>query len=723
MKTFSRKSYPVLISAISFFAFSSGLFAASAPLPLNPTVSALRDAAGGDIGYSLAEHTGQVNYVSTAKSRPIPLLSRPDASAETRALEFVSSYGKAFGIGAPKQLKTVKVGGKDEVGMEHVRLQQLHKGIPVTGGEMTVHLRGNGVVSVLAKTLPGLDALDVTPKITSADAEDIVRELLKKRGIDNALLSTPKLEVFNKGLLQGNKQPTHLAWFIEAKRLGVREYIWVDAGNSAVLLAFSQLPDARSRKVYDANSSDSLLGALVQSEGQTPTGDPDADAAYLFSGHTYDYFKNKHGRDSFDGFGAPIVSTVHYCPSLAECPYGNAFWDGTQMVYGEGFSAADDVDAHELTHAVTETSAGLYYYSQSGALNESFSDIFGETVDQGNKTGSDTAAVRWLIGEDVPGLGAIRNMKTPAAFNDPAKVKDSNFKCDIGDGDQGGVHSNSGVPNHAYQLMVDGGSYNGQTITGIGLTKAGKIQYRALTQYLTSGSNFLDDFNALQSACTDLIGTVGITAANCTQVKKAVIAVQMNSPICAKPAAPALCPSGTSASSLFFDGLEASGSNFATNDFTIWGIVQGFAKTGSLSIFGKSQANPSDSYYKMTKSVALPAGARMQFDHAFEFESDSAGRYDGGIVEYSTNNGITWADAGKLMAAGYKYNGAIISGTGNPLAGRSAFTADSFGYGATQMNLGVLAGKNVRFRFRMASDDLGASLGWFIDNIRIYQCK
>ena len=147
-----------------------------------------------------------------------------------------------------------------------------------------------------------------------------------------------------------------------------------------------------------------------------------------------------------------------------------------QMVYGEGFSRADDVDAHELTHAVTERSANLFYYMQSGALNESVSDVFGETVDQWNASlpggvarhGTDTAAVKWLLGEDVPGLGAIRNMRNPNAFGDPGKTSDTQYYCSYGDG--GGVHTNSGVPNHAFALSVDGGTYNGVAVTGIGLT-------------------------------------------------------------------------------------------------------------------------------------------------------------------------------------------------------------------------------------------------------------
>ena len=125
----------------------------------------------------------------------------------------------------------------------------------------------------------------------------------------------------------------------------------------------------------------------MRTEGGPATGDADADNAYTYLGDTYDYFWTQHGRDSWNGGGAALIATVHYCPNAASCPYQNAFWNGSQMVFGDGFSAADDVVAHELTHAVTETSANLFYYMQSGALNESFSDIFGEAVDLSNGRG------------------------------------------------------------------------------------------------------------------------------------------------------------------------------------------------------------------------------------------------------------------------------------------------------------------------------------------------
>ena len=129
-------------------------------------------------------------------------------------------------------------------------------------------------------------------------------------------------------------------------------------------------------------------------------------------------------------------------------------------------------------------------------------------------------------------------------------------------GDNGGVHSNSGVPNHAYALMVDGGVYNGFTISGIGLHKAGKIQYRALTTYLLSGSNFLDNYNALKQSCADLTPAV-VTAAECLEVAKALDAVQMANPLpCpdAQPVSVPLCPAGQVANNVFFDNLENTGS-------------------------------------------------------------------------------------------------------------------------------------------------------------------
>jgi hypothetical protein len=223
-----------------------------------------------------------------------------------------------------------------------------------------------------------------------------------------------------------------------------------------------------------------------------------------------------------------LVSTTRYCPDdFFNCPYQNAFWEGTQMVYGDGFASADDVVAHEMTHGVTEHESNLIYLNQSGAINESFSDIWGEFVDLTNGKGNDDPSVRWKVGEDLPPeIGAIRDMRDPTVFGDPDRMLSPNywqFQCD-----SGGVHINSGIGYMAAYLMTDGGSFNGKTVTGIGITKVAKIFYEAQTNLLTTASDYNDLAVALQQACINLTGTDGITAADCQEVANAIIATEMD---------------------------------------------------------------------------------------------------------------------------------------------------------------------------------------------------
>jgi bacillolysin len=331
-------------------------------------------------------------------------------------------------------MQVTSVQATDAVGMQHVRLQQLHRGIPVTAGELTVHLRGSAVIAVHAKTVADLTALEVNPTLSPKEAQAQVHAFLTKRfGISNARFNEPQLVVVQPGLLEARQTSSYLAWFVEATAPALYELLWVDAKTGALLLHVRQLADALNRQIYNGGESTTLPGTLVRSEGGPLTGDADADNAYTFLGDTYNYYRTVHGRDSVDNAGLTLVATVHSCPDPKEpCPLPNAFWNGIQMVFGDGFTSADDVTAHELTHAVTQYSANLFYYMQSGALNESFSDIFGETVDLTNGRGTDTAAVRWLLGEDLPGIGAIRNMMNPPQFGDPGKVSDTQFRCTSG---------------------------------------------------------------------------------------------------------------------------------------------------------------------------------------------------------------------------------------------------------------------------------------------------
>lgn len=499
-------------------------------------LQALDRAAGRPVRASLSSRTGLATFLAAAdKAHAIPVAVAPKAAAEERARAFLRAAGATVGVHSDQDVSLRAASTPDEVGVEHVRFQQIHNGVPVRGGELAVHLRGARVFAVNANTVAGVEDIPTTPTVTASRATAAAKALVAAQAAD-AHLSAPRLEIIDPGHFEERAGEARLAWFVEATGEMLREFIWVDALKGGVLFHFSQLAESLNRQVYTANYTSSIPGTAARSEGAAATGDTDIDTAYDYAGDTYNYYFTQHGRDSYDDAGASLISTVHYCSG--SCPYANAFWNGTQMVYGEGFSAADDVDAHELTHAVTEHSAGLVYCLQSGALNESFSDIFGETVDLTNTGGTDTAAVRWLMGEDIPGIGAIRNMYNPNQFNDPGKVSDSFFLCysSCNSSDSGGVHTNSGVPNHAYALMVAGGTYNGITVAGIGLTKAGKIEYRALTQYLSSSSSFNDDYNALQQSCADLIGVIGITDDDCVQVKNALDAVEMGSPLCPPPA-------------------------------------------------------------------------------------------------------------------------------------------------------------------------------------------
>ena len=675
---------------------------------------------------------GRVTFASRA-GRGVLLRGMQGAPASERALAFVDGYGEAFGLRAGTDARVVEPGRRDALGQEHVRLQQLHDGVPVTAAELIVHLEGDRVVGANGRTLADLPALPGA-SLTAPAAVEAAQTLIGKHIADQAAgaqYSQPRLEVFNRGMIDVGSYPTRLAWFVEATGDQLREFIWIDAYSGAVLLNFSQLTEAKNRTVYNMNhdaTQSNLPGVLARSEGQGPVADADVNQAYDFAGLTYDYYAANHGRDSFDNAGGQLRSSVHFGTN-----YQNAFWNGTQMVYGDGFTAADDVVAHELTHAVTERSAGLLYYNQSGALNESYSDIFGETVDlTSGLTGSDLPAHRWLLAEDLS-IGAIRNMMNPNAFGDPGKMSDSaQFVCRSDawtnpSGDSGGVHSNSGVPNHAFALMVDGGSFNGRTATGIGFTKAAKIQYRALTTYLTSGSGFADNANALNQSCSDLIGTLGITNSDCTQVATAIAAVEMtNTWPCtgATPPPATYCPAGGNPVALFADGFESGGVNWTASSTSAknWAVDTGLAETGVAMAFGPDVDVLSDHRFAMTNAVTLPANARMSFDHAFEFEHSSTAFYDGGVLEYSTNNGASWIDAGSLIDAGQAYNGALSTSFSNPLGGRTAFARSSFGYTATRLNLASLAGQSVRFRFRVGTDVNTASLGWAVDNVRLYTC-
>jgi bacillolysin len=726
----------------------------AAPPPPDDLTAALRQQTGERVQIAYHSQTGLVRYIGTDLEHPIrPASSLAfGASPEAAARQFMVEYGSLFGVthqASDLQVMSVTAAGGER---SFVRFQQLYGGIPVLGGEVIVQVDGaRNIVSANGEILPGID-LDTTPDVDAATAAHrAVEAAARWYGEDAAALTAtaPQLWIYNPLLLGGpGVQISRLVWRTELKPsdqvLPIRELVLVDAQAGFIALHFNQVETGKYRKIYD-NENNRALGlpgnGPVRVEGGPASGVDDVNKAYDYSGDVYDFYWNQHGRDSIDGAGMELIQTVRYCPSSTSvpCPYPNAFWNGTQMVYGQGFAAADDVVGHEMTHGVTDHESHLFYYYQSGAISEAFSDIWGEFIDQGNGKGNDSPAMKWLIGEDLP-VGAIRSMSNPPAYNDPDKMTSLNYTCDPTEDDNGGVHTNSGVANKAVFLMVDGGSFNGTTVTGIGISKTANIFYEVQRHLFTSASDYADLYNALQQGCTNLIGSSGITAADCQQVKKAVDAVEMNvqPPACSASEAP-ICAEGQTATNLFFDDLEdPAGGRWATGSISgpnTWyypqnsnpyGFDATYATSGQYNIWGYDQPTTADYEIHMTSNVSIPTGETvyLHFRHAFGFQDSTSGdtRYDGGFLEYSTNSGGTWQDANTLGFTHNGYNGTISNSFGNPLGGRQAFTSESNGYVSSRVNLSSLGGQSVRLRFRIGTDSSTDDYGWFIDDIRIYTC-
>lgn len=297
---------------------------------------------------------------------------------------------------------------------------------------------------------------------------------------------------------------------VSAQLRGQREALTAAAEHLVTAAA-----EGKSRSVYTANNTASLPGTLVRQEGQPPSSDLSVNEAYDGSGATYDLYQDEYERNSIDNNGMRMDSTVHY-----QKGYDNAFWNGRQMVYGDGdedlpeaerlfnrFTIALDIIAHELTHGVTQFEAGLAYFGQSGALNESFSDVFGSLVKQRslNQAGSDAD---WIIGAglftpNVSGVG-IRSMKAPGtAYDDPILGKDpqpAHMKdYQNVDYDNGGVHINSGIPNHAFYITA-------LEMGGFAWEKAGRIWYITLRDKLRSTATFQEAAELTLQAAAELYG-------------------------------------------------------------------------------------------------------------------------------------------------------------------------------------------------------------------------
>ncbi|MEU7169654.1 M4 family metallopeptidase [Streptomyces morookaense] len=263
------------------------------------------------------------------------------------------------------------------------------------------------------------------------------------------------------------------------------------------------LSDKPQRTIYDERHQTTLPGTKVHGEGDAPSKDATVNRANAALGATFDFYLKVYGRHSIDGAGMPLNASVHYGEK-----YDNAFWDGSQMVFGDGdgelfgdFTVSVDVIGHELTHGVTQHTANLEYYGQSGALNESLSDVFGSLIKQ-YALGQTADQADWLIGQGLLGPTihgvALRSMKAPGtAYDDPHLGKDPQPAA-MDDfvrtsRDNGGVHINSGIPNHAFYLLAT-------ALGGHAWERAGQIWYDTLTGGELAADAGFADFARLTAA-------------------------------------------------------------------------------------------------------------------------------------------------------------------------------------------------------------------------------
>jgi Zn-dependent metalloprotease len=296
--------------------------------------------------------------------------------------------------------------------------------------------------------------------------------------------------------------------FFRAKRREAQNAFQALGYRSVAGAAATALSDKLSRKVYDAGGKEELPGKLVRGEGGRATQDVSVDAVYEGAGHTDRLYREEYGRNSIDDRGLEIIQTVHFGQA-----YQNAFWNGEQMAYGDGdgkvfgnFASDLDVIGHELSHGVTQYEAGLVYEFQSGALNEHFSDVFGSLVKQ-RAANQEATAANWLIGENslVGKKYVLRSLKAPGtAFvnhpvlgTDPQPATMDDYQdLPLWD-DNGGVHINSGIPNHAFYLAAI-------EIGGFAWKQAGLIWYRTLCDLLSPNVTFVRAAQAtVQAARTE----------------------------------------------------------------------------------------------------------------------------------------------------------------------------------------------------------------------------
>jgi len=498
--------------------------------------------------------------VRTSQYSDLPSYIRFKPEAQPEADQIMPWLSKNFGLDNTVTFE-LKNSNIDGLGFQHFRFQQTYNGFAIEDAIWIVHVKNNKVSSMngmIYRNLSSAGSFSLSESAALQKALDYVgadtykwqieteENHLKIESGDPTASYFPvaeKVYISSNDTYQNTTYRAAYKFNIYAHSKLYRAYVYVDAITGEIISEQELLHDIdtpgtavtaysgtqpiitdsfsgtfRLRETgrgdgvntYDMNQGTSYGASVDFTDVDNNWNNVNAQLdQYATDAHwgaemTYDYFFNQHNRNSIDDAGFALNSYVHY-----DVNYANAFWDGTRMTYGDGDGSWDpltslDIAGHEITHGLTTFTADLNYSAESGALNESFSDIFGTSIENFARPSN----WNWLIGEDIG--SAIRSMSNPNSFGDPDTYFGTNWASLTG-GDNGGVHTNSGVQNFWYYLMVQGGSgTNDQSeaynVTGLGFTDASEIAFRNLTVYLTPTSDYADArFYAIQSAI-DLFG-------------------------------------------------------------------------------------------------------------------------------------------------------------------------------------------------------------------------
>lgn len=501
--------------------------------------------------------TKKLSEIANLKYGESLLIFKPELNIGVT--DVFTRYKEYFGLTSSDEMRLVNT-ETDQIGFVHYKFQQYHHNVLVMDGVFILHCKGGILKTGSGKVVTGITRSSnvqlskseaVQTAISSFGATEYAWENKEMENDLKIMRNDPKATYYPQAELMyfnKNKEKTgseyQLVYKMEILSLKPfsRYFVYVNAQNGGIyhrtnmlmqvdkkVNAVTRYNGIRQITMDSVNATQYILretgrgggittknlqnnGSMTDPQISTAINissntdyfstDPTAANAHWASEMTYDYYYNIHNRNSYNNNGAAMMSYVHWGQNIA-----NAMWTGSAMVYGDGDATSSpfttaEICGHEITHAVTQYTANLVYENEPGALNESFSDMFGAMV---NYYATDT--LNWLIGANTG--SAFRNMANPKANQNPDTYKGQYWYG--GTADNGGVHSNSGVGNYWFYLINQGDTgtndkgyvYN---ITGIGPTKAEKIAYRGLSNYLTPSSQFIDAYAAMIQASNDIYG-------------------------------------------------------------------------------------------------------------------------------------------------------------------------------------------------------------------------